>query len=151
VPPPLVYKDPASGEWQVITRLADKIGPATRWDGADAPRFITRFISEMWGVAIFKGVDRDWDWANVRVRGLRGTVARSGLKVDENVTSLPNPADAGATRVEKAFFTPRMTAEDWVYWVRYERLGDEFENFRDLIRKQRTIWYRESDSEVGSD
>jgi hypothetical protein len=151
VPPPLVYRDPASGEWQVITRLADKIGPATRWDGADAPRFITRFISEMWGVAIFKGVDRDWDWANVRVRGLRGTVARSGLKVDENVTSLPNPADAGATRVEKAFFTPRMTAEDWVYWVRYERLGDEFENFRDLIRKQRTIWYRESDSEVGSD
>ena len=148
VPPPMVFKDPASGEWQVISRLADKIGPATRWDGADAPRFTTRFVSEMWGAAIFSGVSRDWDWANVRVRGLRGHVAKAGLKLDTEVLDLPNPADP-ARREEKSFFNPRMTGEEWVYWVRYERLGDEFENFRDLIRRQRAVWFRESDKEVG--
>lgn len=150
VPPPMVYKDPASGEWQVITRLADKIGPATRWDGADAPRFTTRYVSEMWGAAIFRNVSRDWDWANVMVRGLRGHVAKAGLKLDTTVPDLPNPADMGATKTEKSFFNPRYAGEEWVYRVRYERLGDEFENFRDLIRKKRSFWYRESDAEIGS-
>lgn len=150
VPPPMVYQDPASGEWQVITRLADKIGPANRWDGADAPRFITRYVSEMWGVAIFRGVSRDWDWANVVVRGLRGRVAKAGLTVDDKVTEMPNPADIGATKVKKTYFNPRYTNEEWVYRVRYERLGDEFENFRDLIRRQRAFWYRESDEAINT-
>src|SRR5690606_19091317 len=80
VPPPMVYCED-SGEWQVITRLADKIGPANRWDGTDAPRFLTRYVSEMWGVAIFRGVKRDWDYANVYVRGLRGQVSNAGLEI----------------------------------------------------------------------
>jgi len=148
VPPPMVYQDPNSGEWQVITRLADKIGPANRWDGADAPRFITRYVSEMWGVAVFRGVSRDWDWANVIVRGLRGRVAKAGLTIDGSVTEVPNPADIGATKVKKTFFNPGYSAEEWVYRVRYERLGDEFENFRDLIRRQRAFWYREGDERI---
>ncbi|MBX3474347.1 MAG: hypothetical protein KF754_08185 [Planctomycetes bacterium] len=151
VPPPMVYRDPDSGEWEVITRLADKIGPANRWDGADAPRFITRYVSEMWGVAIFKGVSRDWDWANVQVRGLRGRVAKAGLTSDTDVTEVPNPADIGATKVKKAYFNPGYRGEEWVYRVRYERLGDEFENFRDLIRRQRAFWYRDSDEQIATD
>ncbi|MBK9975827.1 MAG: hypothetical protein IPP14_13735 [Planctomycetes bacterium] len=147
VPPPLVYRDEA-GVWQVITRLADKIGPANRWDGADAPRFITRYVSEMWGVAVFQNVSRDWDWANVVVRGLRGRVAKAGLTLDTSVPDMPSPADIGASKVSKAFFNPRYLGEEWVYRVRYERLGDEFENFRDLVRRQRAFWYRESDEEI---
>jgi hypothetical protein len=149
VPPPLVYRGD-DGEWHAITRLADRIGPATRWDGADAPRFLTRHVSEMWGVAIFRGVSSDWDYANVIVRGLRGTVANSGLERDRNVTALPNPAVGGGD-VERAFFHPRFLAQNWVYRVRYERLGDQFEPGRSLTRKQRAFWYLESDTPVARD
>ncbi|MCA8913950.1 MAG: hypothetical protein KDB90_00960 [Planctomycetes bacterium] len=149
VPPPMVYRDD-NGEWQVLTRLADKIGPANRWDGMDAPRFLTRYVSEMWGVAIFKGVSRDWDYANVYVRGLRGQVSNAGLTLDGKVTSMPSPAD-GTSEVGKSFFNPRYVAEEWVYRTRYERLGDEFENYRDLIRKVRTFWYREGDRDMSGD
>lgn len=149
VPPPMVYLDD-NGEWQVLTRLADEIGPANRWDGADAPRFLTRYISEMWGVAVFKGVTRDWDYANVFVNGLRGHVSNAGLAVDTTVSNMPSPAD-GSTEVTKTFFNPRYVAEDWTYRVRYERLGDEFENYRDLIRRVRSFWYRESDRELSGD
>ncbi|MEE9311557.1 MAG: hypothetical protein V3V10_04010, partial [Planctomycetota bacterium] len=65
VPPPVVLGE--GDEMEVITRLTDEVGPSTS-------RFLTRYISEMWGVAIFKGVRRDWDFANVSVRGLRATV-----------------------------------------------------------------------------
>lgn len=149
VPPPMVYRDD-SGEWQVITRLADKIGPANRWDGTDAPRFLTRYVSEMWGVAIFRGVKRDWDYANVYVRGLRGQVSNAGLEIDGTVPNMPSPAD-GQSEVSKSFFNPRYVEEEWVYRVRYERLGDEFENYRDLIRKVRSFWYRESDRALSGD
>ena len=146
VPPPLVFLND-QGEWEVLTRLADKIGPANRWDGTDAPRFLTRYISEMWGVAIFENVDRDWDYANVYVKGLRGQVSNAGLSVDSAVANMPSPAD-GETPVDKTFFNPRYVDEDWTYRVRYERLGDEFENYRDLIRRVRTFWYREADREL---
>ena len=149
VPPPMVYRDD-NGEWQVLTRMADKIGPSNRWDGMDAPRFLTRYVSEMWGVAIFKGVKRDWDYANVYVRGLRGQVSNAGLTLDSTVTSMPSPAD-GTSEVGKSFFNPRYVAEEWVYRTRYERLGDEFENYRDLIRKVRTFWYRESDRDLSGE
>jgi hypothetical protein len=149
VPPPMVYRDD-NGEWQVLTRLADKIGPANRWDGTDAPRFLTRYISEMWGVAIFKGVNRDWDYANVYVRGLRGSVSNAGLTLDASVPDMPSPAD-GTTPEGKSFFNPRYVEEEWVYRVRFERLGDEFENYRDLIRRVRTFWYRESDKDLSGE
>lgn len=145
VPPPLVYRD--GNEWRTLTRLADKIGPANRWDGADAPRFLTRYISEMWGVAIFQNVRRDWDYANVYVRGLRGQVSNAGLKLDGKVTSMPNPSDLESEEA-KSFFNPRYVQEEWVYRARFERLGDEFENYRDLIRRVRTFWYRESDRDA---
>ncbi|MCL4731114.1 MAG: hypothetical protein KJ044_11835 [Planctomycetes bacterium] len=99
-------------------------------------------------MAIFRNVSRDWDWANVIVRGLRGQVAKAGLSVDESVKEVPNPADLGKTPVKKTYFNPRYASEEWVYRVRFERLGDEFENFRDLIRRQRAFWYRESDTEI---
>ena len=146
VPPPMVYLDD-DGEWQVLTRLADKIGPANRWDGNDAPRFLTRYISEMWGVAIFRNVTREWDYANVYVKGLRGQVSNAGLELDTTVTTMPSPAD-GSSGVAKSFFNPRYADEDWTYRVRYERLGDEFENYRDLIRRVRTFWYREADRDL---
>lgn len=149
VPPPLVYRN-EQGEWEVLTRFADKVGPANRWDGADTPRFLTRYVSEMWGVAIFKGVKRDWDYANVFVHGLRGVVANKGLRLDTNVPNMPSPADLGTSTVDKAFYDPRYVAEDWTYRVRYERLGDEFENFRDVVRRQRTFWYRDSDAEIAA-
>lgn len=146
VPPPVVYQD-AGGQWKVLTRFAEKVGPANRWDGMDAPRFLTRYVSEMWGVAIFKGVDRDWDFANVVVKGLRGRVANAGLEHDQSVTSLPAPSlevEGGRMKTNtKTFFNPRYATEEWIYRVRYERLGDEFENFRDLIRRVRTFWYRD--------
>lgn len=146
VPPPLVYQD-ANRNWQVLTRFADKVGPANRWDGKDAPRFLTRYISEMWGVAIFENVSKDWDYANVYVRGLRGRVSNAGLKVDGSVPDLKSPADSESS-VEKTFFNPRYVGEEWVYRVRFERLGDGYENYRDLIRRVRTFWYRESDEEI---
>lgn len=148
VPPPLVYRN-SMGEWEVVTRFADKVGPGTRWDDADADRFLTRYISEMWGVAIFEDVDRNWDFANVYVHGLRGHVTNSGLKEDPDWTSLPDPVGDGQT--DKAFFNTRFVTEDWIYRARYERLGDGFENYRDLIRRVRTFWYRESDEEVAFD
>lgn len=143
VPPPMVYRD-EQGQWQVITRFADKIGPGTRWDDKDAPRFLTRYVSEMWGVAIFEGVSRDWDFANVYVRGLRDRVSGSGFKQDSGVPDLPSPVD-GSSPVTKSFFKPRMVSQEWIYRVRYERLGDEYENFRDLIRKTRSFWYLDKD------
>jgi hypothetical protein len=149
VPPPMVYRDD-DGQWQVLTRLADKIGPANRWDGTDAPRFLTRYISEMWGVAIFKNVNRDWDYANVYVRGLRGSVSNAGLTLDTSVADMPSPVD-GSSPEGKSFFNPRYVEEEWVYRVRYERLGDEFENYRDLIRRVRTFWYRESDRDLSGE
>lgn len=143
VPPPMVYQA-NDGKWKVVTRFAEKVGPANRWDGMDAPRFLTRYVSEMWGVAIFKGVDRDWDYANVMVKGLRGRVSNAGLEQDMSVTNAPHPAQSpNAQTIEKAYFNPRYATEEWVYRVRYERLGDEFENFRDLIRRVRTFWYRD--------
>ena len=147
VPPPMVFRND-EGEWEVLTRLADKIGPANRWDGMDAPRFLTRYISEMWGVAIFENVGREWDYANVYVRGLRGQVSNKGLEVDGSVPDMPSPADGGASKVGKAFFNPRYVDEKWVYRARFERLGDEFENYRDLIKRVRTFWYLEKDREV---
>jgi hypothetical protein len=147
VPPPIVYRD--GNEWRTITRLATQIGPARRWDGMDAPRFLTRHVSEKWGVAIFQGVRPDWDWANVYVRGLRGHVAKAGLKRDTNETSLPSAAEAGPGRpqVPRSFFKPRMVSQEWVYRVRYERLGDEFEPLSDLIRRQRSFWYLDTSPE----
>ena len=150
VPPPLVFRND-DGEWEVLTRLADKIGPANRWDGTDAPRFLTRYISEMWGVAIFENVGRDWDYANVYVRGLRGQVSNAGLELDDTVPDMPSPADGGASKVSKAFFNPRYVDEEWVFRTRFERLGDEFENYRDLIKRVRTFWYRESDRDLSGD
>ncbi len=82
------------------------------------------------------------------MRGLRGRVAKAGLTLDTSVPDMPSPADIGASKVSKAFFNPRYLGEEWVYRVRYERLGDEFENFRDLVRRQRAFWYRESDEEI---
>lgn len=139
VPPPLVYQD-ASGEWQVVTRFADRIGPGRRWDNKDAPRFLTRFVSEMWGVAIFEDVGTDWDFANVYVRGLRDRVSNAGLKRDTEDTQMRNPI-AGEAPVNKAFFKPRLVGQEWIYRVRYERLGDEFDAFRDVVRKTRSFWY----------
>lgn len=150
VPPPMVFRND-QGEWEVLTRLADKIGPANRWDGTDAPRFLTRYISEMWGVAIFENVGRDWDYANVFVRGLRGSVSNAGLELDNTVPDMPSPADGGDSKVSKAFFNPRYVSEEWVYRVRFERLGDEFENYRDLIKRVRTFWYRESDRDLSDE
>ncbi|MBZ0134932.1 MAG: hypothetical protein K8I27_01000 [Planctomycetes bacterium] len=150
VPPPLVFRND-DGQWEVLTRLADKIGPANRWDGTDAPRFLTRYISEMWGVAIFEDVGREWDFANVYVRGLRGQVSNAGLEIDATVPDMPSPADGGGTKVSKAFFNPRYVAEEWVYRTRFERLGDEFENYRDLIKRVRTFWYRESDRDLSGE
>ncbi len=145
VPPPMVYQD-ANGQWQVITRFADKIGPGTRHDDRDAPRFLTRYVSEMWGAAIFENVDRDWDYANVYVRGLRRHVSSAGLKKDEIFTQLPSPMD-GTTMENRSFFKPRLVGQEWVYRTRYERLGDEFENFRDLVRRTRTFWYLETEGD----
>ncbi len=145
VPPPLVVNQ-GRGDYEVITRFADKIGPGTRWDDKDAPRFMTRLISEMWGVAIFEGVGRDWDFANVYVRGLRGHVTSDGLTKDTTVTQLPSPLDITA-KESRAFFKPRMVGQEWVYRARYERLGDEFENFQDLIRRTRSFWYLETEGE----
>ncbi|MBX3460714.1 MAG: hypothetical protein KF696_12250 [Planctomycetes bacterium] len=139
VPPPMVYRD-EQGQWQVITRFADKYGPGRRWDDGDAPRFLTRYVSEMWGVAIFENVSRDWDFANVYVRGLRHTVSSAGLKQDGTVPDLKSPVD-GQGAVSKTFFKPRMVTQEWIYRVRYERLGDEYENFADLVRKTRSFWY----------
>jgi hypothetical protein len=144
VPPPVVYQD--GDQWRALTRLATQIGPARRWDGADAPRFLTRQISEMWGVAIFQNVRRDWDWSNVYVRGLRGHVAKAGLKVDGDSTSLPSPATRGV-QIPRSFFKPRMVSQEWVYRVRYERLGDEFEPHSDLIRRLRSFWYLDTSPE----
>ena len=145
VPPPLVYRNqnpqPGDSEWEVLTRLSDKIGPATRADGKDAPRFLTRYISEMWGVFIFKDVNRDWNYLNVMVRGLRGRVSHAGLKVDDKTKEIPSYKDAGKSRISKAFFNARYVTEDWVYRARFERLGDSYENYRDLIRRVRTFWY----------
>lgn len=139
VPPPLVYQDDA-GEWQVVTRFADRLGPGRRWDNKDAPRFLTRYVSEMWGVAIFEDVGTDWDFANVYVRGLRDRVSNAGLKRDTNETQMPNPV-AGGAPVNKAFFKPRLVGQEWIYRVRYERLGDEFDAFRDTVRRTRSFWY----------
>jgi hypothetical protein len=145
VPPPLVYRNPNPGpedpEWDVLTRLSDKIGPATRADGKDAPRFLTRYISEMWGVFIFKGVNRDWNYLNIMVRGLRGRVSHSGLKQDDANKTVPGYADKGATQIPKAFYNVRYVTEDWIYRARFERLGDSYESYRDLIRRTRTFWY----------
>jgi hypothetical protein len=145
VPPPLVVNQ-GPGQFEVITRLADKIGPGTRWDEKDAPRFDTRLISEMWGVAIFEGVGRDWDFANVYVRGLRGHVTSDGLTKDTAITQLPSPLDV-TSKEPRAFFKSRMVGQEWVYRARYERLGDEFENFQDLIRRTRSFWYIETEGE----
>jgi hypothetical protein len=145
VPPPMVYRD-AQGEWKVLTRFADKLGPGRRWDDKDAPRFLTRYISEMWGVAIFENVSRDWDYANVYVRGLRDRVSSAGLKKDTVVTSLPSPVD-GTTPITKSFFKPRLVSQEWVYRERFERLGDEFENFRDLVRRTRSFWYLDNEGD----
>ncbi|MHC4840434.1 MAG: hypothetical protein ACYTDT_05655 [Planctomycetota bacterium] len=150
VPPPLVVEN-EDGEKEVLTRLSDKVGPATRYDGKDAPRFLTRYISEMWGVAIFKGVRRDWDYANVYVKGLRGTVSNRGLRIDGKVTELPNPADGGESKIPKTFLSPQYVNEEWVYRTRYQRLGDEYETFRDLIRRQRTFWYLEESEIISQD
>jgi hypothetical protein len=40
-----------------------------------------------------------------------------------------------------------MVGQEWVYRARYERLGDEFENFQDLIRRTRSFWYIETEGE----
>ena len=61
---------------------------------------------------------------------------------------MPSPADGGESKVSKAFFNPRYVDEKWVYRARFERLGDEFENYRDLIKRVRTFWYLEKDREV---
>ncbi|GIK51037.1 MAG: hypothetical protein BroJett014_00100 [Planctomycetota bacterium] len=151
IPPPLVYRNPSPGpdgqEWEVLTRLSDKIGPATRADGKDAPRFLTRYISEMWGVFIFKGVERDWNYLNIMVRGLRGRVSHAGLKLDDKSKDLPSYRDAGSSKIGKAFYNAKYVTEDWVYRARFERLGDSYENFRDLIRRVRTFWYLEKPRE----
>jgi hypothetical protein len=145
VPPPLVYRNPNPGpedpEWEVLTRLADKIGPATRADGKDAPRFLTRYISEMWGVFIFKNVNRDWNYLNVMIKGLRGRVSHAGLKQDESNKTMPTYKEAGGAPIPKAFYNVRYVTEDWIYRARFERLGDGRESYRDLIRRVRTFWY----------
>ncbi|MCC6574234.1 MAG: hypothetical protein IT462_10625 [Planctomycetes bacterium] len=160
VPPPLVYKNnspkPGEGDWTVLTRLSEAYGPARRMDGADAPRFLTRYISEMWGVFVFKNVDRDWDYMNVVVRGLRGYVGHAGLKPDTQTTSLPSHKDTVVEPgkqpdpVNKAFFNTRLNAENWLYRVRFERLGDGLEAYRDLIRRQQTYWYIEDPAAPGT-
>lgn len=149
VPPPLVYRTeqpgPEDPEWTVLTRLADKIGPATRSDGKDAPRFLTRYISEMWGVFIFKNVNREWNYLNVMIRGLRGRVSHAGLKIDDSNQSMPSFSDSKAAPIPKAFFNVRYVTEDWIYRARFERLGDGRESYRDLIRRVRTFWYQDPD------
>lgn len=155
VPPPLVYRgQDADGNerWEVLTRFSEAVGPATRYDGSDAPRFITRYISEMWGVAIFKDVDRNWDYMNVYVRGLRGHVTNRGLTTDADVTNLPSHVDKDAGTINKTFFNPKYVTDDWVYRVRFERPGDGFQTFRDLIRRVRVFWYQENgdDTDVRS-
>jgi hypothetical protein len=78
-------------------------------------------------------------------------VANAGLEHDSSVPTLPAPSlelEGGSVKGNnKTFFNPRYATEEWIYRVRYERLGDEFENFRDLIRRVRTFWYRD---EAGS-
>jgi hypothetical protein len=145
VPPPLVYRG-ADGQWQVVTRFADQLGPGRRWDNKDAPRFLTRYVSEMWGVAIFEEVGTDWDFANVYVRGLRHSVGNSGLKRDNDMTELPNPLP-GARGVPASFFKPRLVGQEWIYRVRYERLGDEFDAYRDVVRRTRSFWYMDTSPE----
>jgi hypothetical protein len=80
------------------------------------------------------------------VRGLRDRVSSAGLKKDTVVTSLPSPVD-GTTPITKSFFKPRLVSQEWVYRERFERLGDEFENFRDLVRRTRSFWYLDNEGD----
>jgi hypothetical protein len=75
------------------------------------------------------------------VRGLRGRVSHSGLKQDDANKTVPGYADKGATQIPKAFYNVRYVTEDWIYRARFERLGDSYESYRDLIRRTRTFWY----------
>jgi len=142
VPPPLVYKD-AAGNQHVQTRVEQRIGPWRKQDGSDAPRAHVHYISERWGAFVFRDIDRSWDYMNVHVRGLRPAYFRRGTTLqafDVKASSAPDSA-----RVPKSRLDPMWYRQDWVYLARFERLGDQFENFRDMVRPVREIWYLRSE------
>ncbi len=145
LPPPLVYVDEDKNP-HAQTRVTTRIGPARRADGSDAPRAHVQYISERWGAFIFKDLDRDWDYMNIHIRGLRSPIARKGQVLKEY--SLPAASSPDAPEIDKVSFLPQYQLQDWVYLVRFERLGDSFENHRDSIRHLRSRWYLRSEKKM---
>lgn len=144
LPPPYVYTG-ADGKPVVETRLNVQIGPGRTANGSDAPRALVKYISERWGAFVFKAPDAAWDYANVEIRGLRSGITRKGRNID--TYAVPNPSDA-SRMTNRTTFRERWVSQDWVYFSRFERLGDQFNQDEDIVTTINERWYKKSESEI---
>ncbi|MCD4656760.1 MAG: hypothetical protein K8S87_04370 [Planctomycetes bacterium] len=96
------------------------------------------------GVAIFENIDRDWDFMNVFVSGLKGPLRRRGFdSVDYNVLGVK----PGTEKTKKQYL-PHILHEEWVMMLRFTRPGDQFFTENDRMHFERRFWYR---AKVGED
>ena len=95
------------------------------------------------GVAVFGELDQQWDFMNVYVSGIKGSVRRDGLNAVPYQT-VPNNGQGDTTRLE---FSPQLREENWVLMLRFTRPGDEFATTNDQVTIGRQFWYLEKEND----
>jgi hypothetical protein len=93
---------------------------------------------KLWGVAIWPEIDPYWDYAAIRIRGLRDTV----IEVDRAEAEQWRANDARGVELNDQTEGGDFVVEDWVLEIEYRRLGDEFSVTSDTVRRERTRWVR---------
>ncbi len=96
------------------------------------------------GVAIFGGLDQQWDFMNVYVSGIKGPIRRDGLNAVRYTTM---PSQVGGRQVERYEFAPRFVRENWVMMLRFDRPGDEYNVTRDKVTFSRKYWLMDGEGE----
>ena len=95
------------------------------------------------GVAIFREVDRNWDFMNIYISGLKGPIRKRGFDIKQYNALANKPGDSGdPNKVQRREYTPHLLYEEWVLMLRFTRPGDEFFTERDQIFFERRFWYR---------